>query len=127
MGNLYDELRKVKDTKKKQRLQDIENKLCIELYRIYLDCNLNEEISVDQGISSLLYGIEQILIKTNQTTKEIQDLNSLRTSIKSQSSSHSPSKKSSLQSKLSSLNFYSNIQVLFILGLVSVIAMLVLK
>ncbi|CAI2360355.1 unnamed protein product [Moneuplotes crassus] len=131
MNDLYDELRRVKERKKNQRISDIENKICIELYRIFLDSNLNEDISIDQGISSLLYGIEKVLIKTNQAEKEIKELQAQRNELKKKANSSSLGSKAKLssqfQSEMSKLSWISNIQVVLILGILTAIAMLLIK
>ena len=97
------------------------------MYKIFLDSNLNEEISIDQGVSSLLYGIEKILIKASQSEKEIQTLqvkrNELKREFMTQNGNQGKNITSESQKKIKKLTMISNIQVVFILAIITTIIM----
>lgn len=115
----------VKETKKQQKLQETENQICMNLYKIFIDSGMTEDLNTDQGIQNLLFGIEKILIQANNYEKEVENMKKQRISLKSilnkqiKLGEESKIQDQNTLKQIKSLSWVSNIQTIVILALIT--------
>ena len=137
------------EIKRQEKLESIESKICMDLYRIFIDAEDRQAISMDQGTStswssglntwnvesskSLLFSLEKLMISSSKNEKDLEKLVNTRNELKKELVKQTKlvekqkvdDKK--YMAKIKQTNWIINMQVIAILCLVSLIAIVVFK